>query len=308
MSFLMANCAHAHVPISRQPGFKQFFVSLPLDTPRLSIRGVGYYEPMPPCMITRKQGTGDFLLMLFHDPAHAATVPIPPPSENPDAPATPPALPDRMMIWKPGVGQFYGRLDADFCHTWIHCEGSRIHRILRESRLPVGQPFHAPGTLAFPSDILAVHRELVSHAHPDEVIVGNLLENALRRIARSRSPDVSPIPENLARVHHWLGTAPAAPVALSDMAQMAGMSVPHFCERFKHTFGIPPMECLIQHRLQHAAWLLTDSNMRISEAARRVGYDDPFHFSKAFRQRFGQSPRSWRINRVSDSVAGIPSA
>jgi AraC-like DNA-binding protein len=78
------------------------------------------------------------------------------------------------------------------------------------------------------------------------------------------------------------------------MAGKAGMSAPHFYARFREVFGLPPMECLIRYRLQHAAWLLTDKNLQVAEVARRSGYEDPFHFSKVFKKRFGRSPCAWR--------------
>jgi len=46
--------------------------------------------------------------------------------------------------------------------------------------------------------------------------------------------------------------------------------------------------------LLHAAHLLADRNLTISEIATRVGYNDPFFFSWMFKKHFGQSPREMR--------------
>ncbi len=55
-----------------------------------------------------------------------------------------------------------------------------------------------------------------------------------------------------------------------------------------------PINYLIGVRLRQARYLLLDRQLQISEIARRVGYDDLFHFSKLFKKHFGLSPRALR--------------
>ena len=81
---------------------------------------------------------------------------------------------------------------------------------------------------------------------------------------------------------------------LQDLARTAGMSPSYFCTQFKKWFGLSPIDYLIQYRMLHAAHLLADNNLMVSEIALRVGYNDPFLFSKMFKKHFGQSPRAMR--------------
>jgi len=50
-------------------GFKHFFSVPPIQTPALTIRGIGVQEHMPACIIDRPHGTKtrDYLFMLFYD-------------------------------------------------------------------------------------------------------------------------------------------------------------------------------------------------------------------------------------------------
>lgn len=264
-------------------GFKHFFTPA-FQAGGIVVRGIGLRELMPPVWVERPGGTGDFLFMLFHDPAalgQRESTPLPVNS---------------MVLWPAGDPHFYGNIRRPFNHSWIHCDGPRVSEMLRSVQLPKRSPFSVPDSSIFTQCLLDVHAELVSYAQPDPIIVRNLLENCLREIARSisRGFTASRIPENLITVRRWIGTSPATRVTLGDLAQMAGMSVPHFCARFKETFGLPPIECLIQHRLNHASYLLADLSLNITEIASRVGYDDLFHFSKAFKKQFGLSPRDAR--------------
>jgi AraC family transcriptional regulator of arabinose operon len=265
-------------------GFQRFFSSGLLGSRELTIRGIGIRERISPCMIERPRGTGDYLVMLFHDAACIGRA------------NTQLEKPDTLMIWPPGKPQYYGQPTHRFSHSWIHCDGSRIRRSLREARIPILKPVLISDPSRFQQCLLDVHSELVSYTRPDPVMTGNLLENGLRSLARMMNDtgeDVR-ISEHLLAVRHLIGTAPFRNITLDQMAAIAGMSVPYFCSRFKKAFDLSPIQCLIQHRMHHAAQLLANKNLSVTQVAEQVGYEDLFHFSKMFKKHFGLSPRDMR--------------
>jgi AraC-like DNA-binding protein len=81
---------------------------------------------------------------------------------------------------------------------------------------------------------------------------------------------------------------------LGHFAKAAGVSVPHFCVLFKTRTGVPPMLYFTRLRMRHAAELLDSSEATVEEIGGRVGYENPFHFSRAFRRTQGMSPRAYR--------------
>lgn len=270
-------------------GVKRFFSAAPLGSGEFNIRGIGVRERMPASVVERPTGTDDYLIMLFHDPAAAGTSPG---TETP-------MKQDALMIWPPGYGQFYGNQNQQFSHTWIHCEGKRIQQILSDAGLPILKPFQGANASSFQQCLLDVHAELVSYQYPDMVIIGNLLENCFREIARKITgrEAKAKVPEKLLALRQLIATVPTQTITLGDMATLAGMSVSYFCVQFKEAFGLSPMECLIQHRMHRAAHLLLDKNLTISEIANQVGYDDLFHFSKMFKKQFGVGPREMRKSK-----------
>lgn len=283
-----------HNPLSSISGFKRFFSPPLVDSPELTIRGIGVREIMPPGILERPHGTRDYLFMLFHEKVAVGGAPRP----------AAPGFPDIFMVWPPGKPQYYGHPTGRFTHSWIHCDGRRIRNILRHTKLPVLKPFAAADSSRFQQGLLDIHSELVSYTRPDPLIIGNLLENCLLHLARTQDGRAAAarVPENLLAVRRFIGAAPAAPVTLPEMAAMAGMSVPHFSAVFRKTFGLPPMECLIQHRMHHAARLLDNRDLTISEIAAEAGYDDIFHFSKMFKKHFGASPRDLRKRQAAPVI------
>jgi len=94
---------------------------------------------------------------------------------------------------------------------------------------------------------------------------------------------------NFLRGHHQES------ITVDDLARAAHMSRYHFTRRFKQATGFTPMEYLEKHRIGRAKELmLTEPNLRLSEIAHAVGYDDPAYFSRVFRKREGISSKAYR--------------
>lgn len=83
-------------------------------------------------------------------------------------------------------------------------------------------------------------------------------------------------------------------VTLAELARRAGLSPSRYSFLFKAATGHSPVEHFIRLRLQAAARLLDTTDRTVKEVAAMTGYDDPFHFSRAFRRVTGQSPRAYR--------------
>jgi len=84
------------------------------------------------------------------------------------------------------------------------------------------------------------------------------------------------------------------PLTLGGLARHAGLSVRTFSRLFQHQTGITPMQYVIQQRIRTACNLLVDAPLTIHEIARRVGYEDPYFFSRIFSQEMGLSPSQYR--------------
>ncbi len=86
----------------------------------------------------------------------------------------------------------------------------------------------------------------------------------------------------------------AKPFLRDDLAARVNFSPAQFHRVFLKATGITPMEYRMRLRLRKSQLLLMTTDLAVKEIARRVGYEDQFVFSKAFKQRFGQSPLSYR--------------
>ena len=264
-------------------GIKRFYPEPRPGSPRFQINGIGIHEAMPPSIIHRPQGTGDFLIMYFPTVVHASSQPT-----NDWQP------PQTLHIWHPGEGQFYGHAERPYLHSWIHCQGALVTKFLEEVRLSRQIPLSKEGQSKFHHLLEELHEEVEEHPQTDAIICENLFENWLRDLIRRQSQSLPTVPERLARVQRHIEGHLHEPLKLPQLAQMANWSVPHFCEAFQRYFATSPISYLIRLRMHHAAYLLHDINLSIGEIGCRVGYEDPYHFSKLFKKHYGSSPRAMR--------------
>jgi AraC-like DNA-binding protein len=83
-------------------------------------------------------------------------------------------------------------------------------------------------------------------------------------------------------------------IRLSDVARECGLSVSHFARSFKASFGTTAHQWLMQHRIDHAKQLMSQTSMPLIEIAIRSGFNDQAAFTRTFHQIAGVSPGRWR--------------
>jgi AraC-like DNA-binding protein len=92
---------------------------------------------------------------------------------------------------------------------------------------------------------------------------------------------------------HW-----DRPFSLRELARFSNCSVSTLRRQFVEALGVPPYEWMLQARLRRARQLLASTTLRIKEVALQVGFNDPFQFSRTFRQRTGWTPRRFRASHT----------
>ncbi|MHB9026418.1 MAG: helix-turn-helix domain-containing protein [Armatimonadota bacterium] len=113
----------------------------------------------------------------------------------------------------------------------------------------------------------------------------DLRDNAGRQLARIHS--VWPAIE-------YMHTHYQEPLYRDILQHRAKMSTAKFHRMFRQALGATPMEYLRGIRMRHAQEQLIASSLTVMEIARRVGYEDPFVFSKAFKRYCGMNPRAYQ--------------
>jgi len=83
-------------------------------------------------------------------------------------------------------------------------------------------------------------------------------------------------------------------VCLLKLAELARLSLHHFCRAFKQSFGVPAYQYQVQRRMELAKLLLADHAISITDIALSLGYAQTSSFSSAFRKTTGWTPTAFR--------------
>ncbi len=81
---------------------------------------------------------------------------------------------------------------------------------------------------------------------------------------------------------------------VAELAAIAGMSRSSFADRFASLIGAAPLHYQTRWRLLLANEMLRGPDTRVSDVARRIGYDSDAAFSRAFKSQFGFAPNRAR--------------
>jgi AraC-like DNA-binding protein len=90
-------------------------------------------------------------------------------------------------------------------------------------------------------------------------------------------------------------------LSVEDVARHAGMSPSHFAHRFSAIARVSPMRYVKHVRLELARELMIGANVRVGEAAARVGYESSSHFTRDFKLAYHEA-----VGEIVESAPGSP--
>jgi len=255
--------------------------------PEFHVAGVGVDERMKPGIVDRPKGVGSWLLMHFHSDVVIEVL---------GRKAWHPA--NTFIAWKDSDGHYFGNPDAEWSHSWTHFVSGDAAEIISGGGLPVNEPFLYKDREELNRLLTHMHYEASARKLQDERVMRHLVETLAMTLGRARreANEGGGIPERMTAVRRHIETRLAEKLTLRKLAKVAKTSVPTLCVEFKRHMGRPPIDYLIEKRMLHGRYLLRDKNLSVAEVAERVGYGDPFQFSKLFKKRFGRSPREDRAS------------
>ena len=89
---------------------------------------------------------------------------------------------------------------------------------------------------------------------------------------------------------------------LDEMAEYFQMTKPALCRAGKKVLGQTIVSASHHMRIGFARQLLETSAMNVSEVAHRVGFEDPYYFSRVFKAAMGISPKQWQMKQEKQPV------
>ena len=210
---------------------------------------------------------------------------------------------NQFMILPPHTYHKYqADIDTPWTIYWVHFSGSRLKKLESQFQL---KRFEKPVDIHYQPEILHIWKEMYQSLQqgytPAHISFSNMMlysfltyfifPHRQQLIQKTNTAnECDPIEQSI----HFMKEHISARRTVQELASRFHMSTSHYTARFKKRTGMSPMDYFIRMKVQYACQLLSQSDLRIKEVAAKIGYDDPFHFSKIFKKVTGKSPAQYK--------------
>lgn len=172
----------------------------------------------------------------------------------------------------------------------------QIYELLVKVDSPfIRKPVHHPGR---DRGILNEYRKLLSLLESrDESDYFSLLvemQGALDRIIGLNAREAEGVAGKLEKAAQMLRDRSKDGLALTEIADRAGLGYHHFRKAFAERFSLSPGQYRIHRRIEAAMGLLLTPGYGVSRTAAELGYGDAYVFSAQFKRVTGLSPSRFR--------------
>jgi AraC-like DNA-binding protein len=90
--------------------------------------------------------------------------------------------------------------------------------------------------------------------------------------------------------------------SVSELAELTHLDPAYLSRLFDRFVGESPHEMLTRLKMNEAAAHLMGGQYAVKEVAARVGFSDPYHFSRVFKKYHGIPPVRFRSNRARGQI------
>lgn len=204
-----------------------------------------------------------------------------------------------FMIFPQQITTYIADKDLPWEYVWLEFDGLRVKEVIEVAGLSSNAPIYH----AHSKDLREIMmQEMLYIAQHGEMtpfhLMGHLylfLDAMTRSISSMRITRIGKlrdfyIREALAYVEQNFQNS----ISVEDIADNCGLNRSYFGKIFKEAVGKTPQEFLLNYRMTKAAELLKLTRLSIGDISNAVGYDNQLHFSRAFKNIYGVSPREWR--------------
>ena len=207
---------------------------------------------------------------------------------------------DQGFLICPGqVNTYCADANHPWKYVWLEFDGLRVAEYLTYAGLDASHPIYLPQTPAQGQAVRDTMLYISNHSKASTLhLIGHLFlfldglvqSSSTRRTASTGQLRDFYIQEAITYMEHNY----QRDLSVEELADVCKLNRSYFSKLFKEAMGCPPQEFLIRMRLSKATELMKTSRSSIGDIAQLCGYPNQLHFSRAFKKRYGISPREWR--------------
>ena len=193
-----------------------------------------------------------------------------------------------------GIPHSYTVHTSPFKVHWICFDGSHMPQLLSYFNLKDICCFETSNF----NKLLATHSKLsqLTEYHYNAAIFSRYTYDLFIDFVRQKnavSADIEKIAQ-VSTIKKYLDQHFNEDISLDFLADEFKLSKYKICRYFSETYGISLHEYFVKTRLQYAKFLLTSTNITITEIAAKCGFNDNVYFGKVFKKYETFTPQEYR--------------
>ena len=184
-------------------------------------------------------------------------------------------------------------------YVWIEFDGLRVKEALDLTELSVNTPVYHSHSKDLREQLMNEMMYIVHHAKESPFhLIGHLylfldyLTQSAKSTKLVQSTKMSDY--YIKEAINYIEQNFQNDISIEDIAAVCGINRSYFGKIFRNSIGRSPQEFLMNYRMVKATELLKLTSLSIAAIGSAVGYENPLHFSRAFKTIYGISPREWR--------------
>lgn len=204
-----------------------------------------------------------------------------------------------FMIYPDDTNTYVADTSDPWKYIWVEFDGLCVKPTLAKTELSKNTPVYRPRSLDLKNNMVEEMRYITAHSETGSLNVTGHLYLFLDYLLQSAKADRLRRPRGMR--DFYVGTAIRfiedhfqERLRIDEIASVCGIDRAYFGKIFHEAVGMSPQAFIMDYRMHRAEALLRETNMPIGEIAVAIGYENPLHFSRAFKNARGVSPRAWR--------------
>ena len=261
----------------------------------MQINNIGYnHRHDADFQIQRPSGSGDYLMLLLKTPAIFTL--------NGEDIIT---EPDSFMLFRKGTPQLYRTYGSEFLNDWFHFSISDDEMCFFKA---LDIPFDKVMPIGDLNGLSLIIKNMCYENYSSNLYKTDSVELYMKlffiklseKIHASGKEISNSYFDKMSILRSQIYNMPYRDWNIEGLAHQLTMSKSYFQHLYKEIFGISVMTDVIQSRIEHSKYLLSTTDIPITQIAQMCGYKCELHFMRQFKTRMQMTPSEYRKRIVKE--------
>jgi AraC-like DNA-binding protein len=206
--------------------------------------------------------------------------------------------PGSILLILPGIRHKYKPVyEIGWHEYWVGFKGDVFFNMLRQDIISRGHSFFEPGLrdhliLTFNTIFDEVRTQQPLYQLKACAGILSLIAEVLTYERRKEQPNY--YQKIVEKAKCLMESNVYGTLNLSNISEQIGISSSRLNEIFKTYTGMTPYQFYIHIKIHKAEGLLEQENVSVKEVAFKMGFEDPYYFSRLFKNKTGVAPSVWK--------------